>query len=260
MPDIVLPYLPADGAAFDTDGLNRDLYEVPAVLPVGTLSLYETTNGQITFANLAPGFTVRKHMIRPGEVGQGWSDGAVKPLDFFQDAWGADESFQFVAGMCETFRTRYAASVALFHWQWFASIWRQRTNTGGVFTAGPRIVFKAYIDENPVNATLRYSPQTVYYDNALTYGGYDYNFGREARLTRQFNLHHAKVTGGSGSAAPLAAGEHTAALGVYVAQNKGTETIDLDGGGLGSLYKQSYQEAQHRVRIFARHVDVVSFL
>lgn len=263
MADIVLPYSPADGAVLSPDDFNRDFYETPNNLGVGEYALYETANGRIEFANLHPGFRVRSHMVRPWQVGHAHSAGLTKPVDFFEDAWQKDKVFYGIAGANITFHQRYDCTLALFFASVFASVWRQRGVAGEQsWAAAPEIQMQMFVDGVAVAHTLRDLPETIYYDTAQTYGGYDYHFGREERLTRFWNLHHTKFSGGvSGNqTTQLLAGWHTLGLHIYVAQNKGSELLDLDGVAAGHFFPKMECENTHRVRVFVRHADAIRLL
>jgi hypothetical protein len=262
--DIVLPYDPADGATLVPDNLNKDLYETPNNLGVGQYSLYETSNGRIEFANFKAGFKVRSHMIRPWQVGRADTAGATKRLDFFQDAWQKDSVFYGVAGANITFYQHYDCTIALFLASLYVSLWRQRgASTGqGTWADAPDVIVKMFIDGVAVEHTQRPLPQTIYYSTTTSYGGYDYHFAREERLTRQFNLHHTKIVNGdSGNQTQqLTAGWHTVGLFVYVAQNTGVEELDLDGGGIGAFYPKMNAQAMHRLTAYVRQVDAIRLL
>lgn len=267
MPDVVLPYAPADGATLDPAEVNKDLYEVPANLPAGRLSLLETSNGAITFDNLDPTFKVRSHMIRPWQVGKPASSGLIQPMDFFQNAWGQDKVFYGVAGANLTFYQPYDLNLALFFASFFVSIWRQRGKKGNqnTWADAPEILVRCRLDGVDLPHTNRPMPETIYYEaGAPTYGpagaeGYDYTFAREERLTRFYNIHHPKRLGGSAvkGTDQLTKGHHTFGLHVYVAQNVGTEKVDRDGV---DLYPLSVWKNMHRLRVFVRHADVLPFL
>lgn len=264
MSDITLPYTPADGTVFDPLQFSDDLYSETA-----GVSLYETSNGHIEFANLAAGTKVRQHHIRPWQVGDAKSDGAVKAVDFFQDAYGQDSVFYGVAGANLTFYQKYDCSLAMFFASIFANVWRQRgAETQDGWEEAPAIFVKMFIDGVEIPQTQRMLPETIYYSDSTSapgthYGaGYDFTFAREQRLTRYMNLHHTKRIGGSSSdkTSQLLAGWHTFGLGVYVAHNTGNEKLDLDGGALTRTYRPMTFDAMHRVRLSVRHADVIRLL
>jgi hypothetical protein len=266
LPDFVLPYEPLDGTTLDPDKLNKDLYEVPSNLSAGQLSLIETSNGRISFANFAAGFKVRSHMIRPWQVGNPVSAGLTKPVDYFSNAWGQDTVFYGVAGANLTFYQPYDLSMAAFMASFFASIWRQRgPKTQDGWEDAPGVVFRCRLDGVDIAHTTRQMPQTIYFSNSTLDwgGGYDYTFAREERLTRYMNLSHARHVGGDQSKGThqLRKGFHTFGLHVYVAHNPGTETVNRDGVPVdGNIYPNSIWNNMHRVRVFVRHADVLPFL
>jgi hypothetical protein len=259
--DITLPYIPADGTVFDPLQFSDDLYSETA-----GISLYETSNGHIEFANIAAGAKVRQHHIRPWQVGDAKSDGAVKPVDFYQDAYGQDTAFYGVAGANLTFYQKYDCSLAVFFASVFANVWRQRGAEDGQdgWDPAPAILVKMFIDGVAVPQTQRMLPETIYYSGGTSdYGnGANFTFAREQRLTRYLNLHHTKhIAGSSGDKTDqLLAGWHTFGLGVYVAHNPGSETLDLDGGALARTYRPMTFDAMHRVRLSVRHADVIRLL
>ena len=259
MPDITLPSLPADGSTFDPLLFSDDLYSQTA-----GVSLYETANGHVEFANFAAGTKVRQHHVRPWQAGHGASEGAVKPVDFFQNAYGKDTVFLGVAGANMTWHQKYDVSMAVLFASFFASIWRQRgAKSGNAWAAAPPIFVKAFFDGKEIACTQRRFPETIYYSTGTTYGnGYDFGFAGEQRLTRYMNLHHPKFAGGSSGnkTDQLLAGWHTFGLGLYIEQNAGGEQLDLDGGALARSYRAMTCDAMHRVRLFVRHADVVRLL
>ena len=266
MSDITLPYTPANGTVFDPLQFSDDLYSETA-----GVSLYETSNGHIEFANLAAGTKVRQHHIRPWQVGDAKSDGAVKAVDFFQDAYGQDTVFYGVAGANLTFYQKYDCSLAMFFASFFANVWRQRgAKTDQTWAAAPAIFVKMFIDGVEIPQTQRMLPETIYYSDMSVAPGVPYHYGngvnftfaREQRLTRYMNLHHTKRIGGSSGdkTNQLLAGWHTFGLGVFVAHNPGNEQLDLDGGNLTRTYRPMTFDAMHRVRLSVRHADVIRLL
>jgi hypothetical protein len=261
LPDITLPYAPADGSTFDPVAFSDDLYSQTA-----GVSLYETSNGHIEFENLAASMKVRQHHVRPWQMGDAKSDGAVKAVDFFQDAWGKDSKFYGVAGANITFYQKNDCSIAMFFASFFANIWRQRGPSDGQdgWEDAPVIFVKMYVDGKEVLHTQRQLPETIYYSGAIgDYGtGYDFTTAREQRLTRYMNLHHTKYAGGSSAtnSDQLLAGWHTFGLSVFVATNDGSEQIDLNGASLSNRYKPMTFNAMHRVRLSVRHADVIRLL
>lgn len=240
---------------------SDDLYSETA-----GVSLYETSNGHIEFANIAASMQVRQHHVRPWQMGDAKSDGAVKPVDFFQDAWGKESKFYGVAGANITFYQKNDCALALFFTSFFANIWRQRGpgNTQDGWETAPPIFVKMYVDGKAVTHTQRHLPETIYYsENIGDYGnGYDFTTAREQRLTRYMNLQHTKHTGGNAThnADQLLAGWHTFGLSVFVAMNQGSEQIDLDGPSGPLRYKPMSFNAMHRVRLSVRHADVIRLL
>jgi hypothetical protein len=265
LPDISLPYAPADGSTFDPIAFSDDLYSETA-----GVSLYETSNGHIEFENLAANMKVRQHHVRPWQMGDAKSDGAVKAVDFFQDAWGKDSKFYGVAGANITFYQKNDCSIALFFASFFANIWRQRgPKTQEGWEDAPEIFVKMYVDGKEVLHTQRQLPETIYYSGTKVLGvgdsygaGYDFTTAREQRLTRYMNLHHTKYAGGSSNtnSDQLLAGWHTFGLSLFVATNQGSEQIDLDGPSGPKRYKPMTFNAMHRVRLSVRHADVIRLL
>ena len=266
MADVVLEYAPADGATFAPEEFNKDLYETPNNLTAGRASLYETSNGYIEFANLSAAFRVRSHMVRPWQAGFGQSVGAVKPVDFFQDAWGQDAVAYGIAGANLTWYQHYDVNIALFLTSFFANVWRQRGKGTGdqSWGAAPDVRVRMYIDGSPITHTRRMLPETVYYSSTKSFGGgYDYNFAREERNTRYMNLHHTKIVGGSAGnqTNQLLKGWHSVGLFIYVARNLGSEDVNLDGApASGNVYPRATWNNMHRVRLFVRHADVIPLL
>lgn len=261
MSDITLGYTPADGTVFDPLLFTDDLYKQTA-----GVSLYETSNGHIEFANIAAGTKVRQHHVRPWQAGEGLSAGASKPVDFFQNAYGKDTVFYGVAGATLTWNQKYDCSMALLFTSFFANIWRQRgkESAGPAWAAAPDIFVKMFFDGKEIACTQRHLPETIYYSSTNTFGGgKEFTFSREQALTRYMNLHHTKYVGGSSGdkTDPLLAGWHTVGLGLFLAINQGVETLDLDGAAAGApAYKPMTCDAMHRVRLSVRHADVVRLL
>ena len=198
-------------------------------------------------------------------MGDAKSDGAVKAVDFFQDAWGKDSKFYGVAGANITFYQKNDCSIAMFFASFFANIWRQRgPKTQSGWEDAPAIFVKMYVDGKEVLHTQRQLPETIYYSGTIgDYGtGYDFTTAREQRLTRYMNLHHTKYAGGSSAtnSDQLLAGWHTFGLSVFVALNQGSEQIDLDGPSGPLRFKPMTFNAMHRVRLSVRHADVIRLL
>lgn len=268
MADIVLPYAPADGATLDPDELSKDLYETPNNLVAGRYSLYETSNGRIELANYAAGFKIRSHMVRPWQASDAVSAGLVDNLDFFSNAWGSDEKWYGVAGAQVTWYQEYDCTWATFLTSFFAAVWRQRgKNTApGVWEAAPRIVVQMFHNGVGIPHTKRDLPETIKYSTSNTdyAGGFDFSFAQEERNTRHQNVHHTRHLGGDATkkTGPLLKGMHSVGLHVYMQQNTGTDTeLDLDGNTILVASRPDFTfRSMHRVRLCARHIDVVGLL
>jgi hypothetical protein len=263
LPDITLPYPTlTDGTTIESDKLNQDFYEVPNALPVNKLSLWETSNGQITFPNLDSKFKVRSHMVRPWKMGHAISAGMTDPIDFFEDAWSSDAVYYGIAGANLTWYQPMDVTVAQLFASGFFSIWRQHgVKTQDVYAAAPDIFTRCAIDGVSIPHTVRPFPQTIYFEEGgNSYGGQqDYSFAGEERMTRYFNLHHPMMpSGNSGDrTGQLTKGFHTFGMRIYMAQNQGSENVNLDGSGPPENYPPSTLSNVHRVRAYVRHVDVL---
>jgi len=263
LPDVTLGYTPADNTVFDPLGFSDDLYKQTA-----GVSLYETANGHVEFANLAAGTKVRQHHVRPWQAGDAKSEGASKPVDFFQNAYGKDTVFYGVAGATLTWNQKYDCSMALFFTSFFANIWRQRgvESAGPSWAAAPDIFVKMFLDGKGIACTQRHLPETIYYSSTNTFGGAgggkEFTFSREQANTRYMNLHHTKYAGGSSGdqTGPLLAGWHTVGLGLFLAVNQGVETLALGKAAVTPLFPPMTCDAMHRVRLSVRHADVVRLL
>lgn len=266
----MLPYIPANGDMLSIQGVNDDIYAVPADLSPGRLSLYETSNGSIDASNLDPAFKVQAHHVRPWQVGDAQAAGLTEPLDFYEDAWGiaADANgsapvFYGIAGANLTFYQKYDTSMSLFLASAFMSVWRQRgerTSDDPPTYAEYPIKVRMYVDGIPVRHTMRELPNTIYYGD--TAGGFD--FTREKRLTRMFNLHHMKYPGGSSGKGhdQLTKGWHSFGLGVYIEANAGSEEIFPAGivGTGAAEHPPITFDALGRVRVYVRSVSTLRLL
>lgn len=262
MADVVLPYVPADASVLDPDGINKDIYETPNNLAAGRASLYETSNGRIEFAsNFAAGFKVKSHHVRPWQVGDAASAGLLKPLDFYEDVWGKDTVFYGIAGLNITWFQKYDATVSLLLASVFFSTWRQRGKGDAQSGwASHDIILRMYLDGRSLAHTARELPETVFYPSTANGG---FNFSREQNLTRYLNLFHAKVDGGDASKQEdkLTRGWHSFGMGIFVATNDATETVNLDGVPVtGNIYPEANFDAIHRARAYVKHADVVRLL
>lgn len=264
MPDISLPETFVDGNPFVADKWNADLYQTPNLLAPGKLSLYETGNGKLDLDNFDPAFQVRSYHVRPWQTWYADGGGEVRAADYYQSAWGTEKVYYGIAGAQWTWRAPHDYKYALLSASMFASIWRQRGESTGVGTwaDAPEISAQLYLDGQPLAHSLRNFPETIYYSaTAASYGdGYDFSWAREERNTRYLNLFQPCFEGGNDSdgTTQLLAGWHRFGLAIYVAVNKGTEDVNLDGGG--GIFGRGYFSATDRVRAFVRNVSVVHLL
>lgn len=270
MPDVVYPYIPANGDTFDPEQFNANIYATPDQLPANKLSIYETSNGRITVGeNFAAGFKVEAHHVRPWQVGDAAAAGLTASVDYYEDAWGADETYYGIAGAQLTFYQKYACTMAVMAASLFASIWRQRGlreggEEGTTFEDVP-IRIKMYMDGVPIQHTARQMPETIFYPVSTMNRGYD--FTREQNLTRHLNIMHPKHVGGDADKGhdQLTRGWHTFGFGIYIRANTATEKIFLKGSDAGATTSTSevplYQfDALHRVRVYARNASVLRLL
>lgn len=269
MADVVYPYVPVDGNILDPAELNKDLYETANNLPVGKLSIYETSNGGIEVAsNFHAAYKVQSHHVRPWQVGKAEGVGLLNTLDFYQDAYGpSDLTWYGIAGAQFTFHQDYDCTLAWMMCQAFLSVWRQR---GKVVTQEPLvwetipIIVRMYLDGVALGHTTRLLPETAYYPSTAN-GGFDWS--REQNLTRNLHLFHPKTLGGDAGTKEdaLLKGWHNFGLGIYVARNKATETVKLEGDRSIQVPPEpapppAIFDAMHRARVYVRHADVVRLL
>jgi hypothetical protein len=278
MADITYPYAPVDGDRVDPDGLNQNLYQTTS-----GLSIYETTNGRVEFANFDAGFKVQPHHIRPGQTGTAESAGLLPSTDYFSDLFAQETTpasgYLPIAGCGLTWYQEYDVTLAMFFASVHLSVWRQFGATGGAFgtkAVAPAVRVAMFFDTPKVVTgsatgiiphTVRELPQTITFDTASA-GVVGQISTSEAMCARHFNLSHLKRPSGSGAQAQLTAGWHTIGLGVWVPQNifgQTTNALDdmqlrLNGAGSADARPTTYYSAVHRVRMYVKNISRVCLL
>ena len=278
MPDITYPYAITDGATLVPDSLNRNLYATAS-----GESAYETGNGNLDAANLAGAFRVKPHMVRPWRMGDGGTEGDVLPLTFFQDAWGRDEEYYPIAGASVTWYQHFDANFALFFGSLFMTQWRQPGPSAndawwdsGDWVDPAKIQVRCFFDDELTGlpATRRELAPTVFYrDSGPLVEPQLRVMTNEARTAHQFNLMHARRTGGGGDnqyTAKLLAGWRTFGVGVYVSKNlfgDGSSIVEdivpilnaTDPGFFATpAVAGRYYPALHRVKFYVRNATWVA--
>lgn len=264
MPDITFDYIPTTGSVLQPDGFNRDLYQ-----QTSGKSLFETLNGNVTYANLNAAFEVQSHLIRPGQTGIARSDGRLFSADYFSDLWaGLDNDYYTpVGGACISLRVPYDMSYALFSASVFLTVWRQfGPGTTGFDTRAdsPDIRIQMfYGDTKGIAYTRRELPQTVFFDSA---GAPDANIGMVEQYTcHHYNLLHAKIAGKASPNHQLTKGYATFGLAVYVSQNlngikDAANVMNITFDGDDDKRPPSYYHGIHRVRTYVRNATVMGLL
>lgn len=274
MPDFNPDYAPATGDVLSPAGLNNNWYRVAS-----GKSVYEIADGHIESANFDPAFEIQPHHVRPGQAGDAISVGQVLPMDYFSDLWmdAADDTRYIpIVGAAITFYQKYDVSAALFTASGFVTGWRQfgpATGAWATRVAAPNIKVKAFMasgvgGRSMIGHTERKLPQSVFFNSASTDPAAQI-VTREQRVTRNFNILHPRVTGGTSPCGPLAAGWHTFGLAVLVNQNlTGQDTSDalqdfrlrLNGAGSADARPNTFFSGIQRLRIYARNVSAVRLL
>lgn len=272
MPDITFDYIPTTGAVLQPDGVNRDLYQ-----QTSGKSLFETLNGNVTYANLDAAFEVQSHLIRPGQTGIARSDGRIFSADYFSDLWaGLDNDYYTpIGGACISLRVPYDMSYALFSASVFLTVWRQfgPPNPGAGDPFATRLdtpdirIQMFYGDTKGIAYTRRELPQTVFFDSA---GAPDANIGMVEQYTcHHYNLLHAKIAGKASPNHQLTKGYATFGMAVYVSQNLNGQNqpagdtdyqLNLIFDGADDKRPPSYYRGVQRVRTYVRNATVMALL
>lgn len=266
MADVTLGYLPTDGTLLNPDGVNGNLFDTSP-----SVSLYETANGLIDVGNFAPGFRVRPHHIRRGQVGDGGFSGSTVSRDYFQDTFGDVVTYKPIAGCCTTFYQEYDVSWAQFFASVFVTTWRQPGPLSNpavprVWSTPPEVIVRIFFDGVGIGHTLRTLPQTVEYSTPGLFPEVTVHT-LEARTTRHFNLQHTKVANGATPHSQLGAGWHSFGLQVYVAVNtEGSDTSNANDAkqpsmnGNADLRPSAFYHAMHRARVYVRNCGYYALL
>lgn len=245
MPDVTVPSF-LTGDAFDPGTWRSGVYT-----PTPGLSLFETTNGHIEQENIHPDFEIQTRHVQPWQYSQGGMDGATRPLDYFDDAWGGSSQWYGVAGAAMRVFLRKDCSLVHLHAALFAHAWRLRgPKDGDVWLPPPRIWVRMFLDGGALEHTRRSFPESIFLEALATYGGaQDYSFAREERNTRHFSLHHQ---------CSLSKGWHTFGFEILMEAQYGSEEINIEGNS-GGPPKAEYRR-QHRVRVYSRNVSYFGVL
>lgn len=275
MPDYTPAYAPIAGSTLSPAGVNSNFYTVTS----GD-GIYEIANGHIESVNFDPAYEVESVHVRPGQAGEALSVGQVLSNDYFSDLFvgppGGNPDYVAIVGATITFRQRYASTLALLGATGFCSMWRQFAQNKGSFGARenpPDIHVQAFIQSGTsaltlIDHTKRELPQTVHWNSASVNPDAQIVTSEQA-LTRNFNLIHPRVAGGSSPFTALSSGWHTYGLAILIRQNpSGQDTSDpledyrlqLNGAGSPDARPVTYYSAIHRVRMFVRSATAVRLL
>lgn len=254
-------------------GLANNIYRVAS-----GKAIYEIANGHIESNNFSSAFRIRPHHVRPMQAGDAVSVGQVLSNDYFSDTTMEDGTTNYTAivGAGITFYLPYDVSFALFSASAFVTGWRIFGPGDTSFAdrlQAPNIKLKAFVasgtgGRSMLEHTERKMPQTVHMKSSSS-GDVAEIAQREARLTRQFNLVHTRVAGGSTPFHQLTKGWHTFGLAVLVGQNltgqsstSGYEDfqLQLDGAGSPDARPLTLFAAVPRLRVYARNVTVAHLL
>ena len=155
-----------DGNVLDVAQWNRKIFSL-----VNNEGILSEPNGGLDATNLAANFRVRAEHIWPGEQARAASEWAVGTLDFYSDAFNDDATSTFITipGASSRFEIPYTASLVIYQWSLFASVWRFTVDDDPENAAVPAyrvagaIDIGAGIDGAPVaNHTIRRMPETAW--------------------------------------------------------------------------------------------------
>ena len=165
MADIPNTYPLVDANVLDVALWNRKIFSI-----VGSEGILSEPNGGLEAANLAANFSVRDEHVWPGEAVRAASEWAVGTLDFYNDAFADEVSSSFISipGAASRFQIPWPASVVIYQWSLFASVWRFTIDDAGngaaaAYNIGPSIDIGASIDGGQIiNHTIRRMPETAW--------------------------------------------------------------------------------------------------
>ena len=163
-----------DGASLSISNHNTNVFSTT----VGSGVMSEP-NGNLQSANLTPGFTVRAEHVMSEEAVFARADRSLFPYDVYNNAFGhrEDETRSYVAlgGLNHRVYLPYNASVLIWQWSYFISVWRPYLSSGGEETTVgnqniPDLVVRVYFDGTFISAFTRAFPVTanVWYDRTGT--------------------------------------------------------------------------------------------
>lgn len=232
MADVILPYVPADGATFTPGPWNLNVEST-----VAAASLMGELNGRLSDANFAAGARIRPEHPKPYETFRRGEGHLACTLDYFEDAFvqyssqteeapSGTDPFITVAGASARVFLPYDCTSVIYTASMFYTVFQMRSrsfsSTAKVRT-GPVSQYAVYIDGKKLDYTQRRTPRTYF---AVQMGVPAVSspppFENEDLLTSQFNLSHHAIKAGSDPERCLA-GWHQIDLRLYVPPNAGYE-------------------------------------